>query len=644
MARFLLDWQPRRQLFLGVVACLLIIAVALVWWVHRRSANDAQWMDSLPAQTHDNGYVSSDVCRSCHPQQYASWYATYHRTMTQIATSDTVVGRFDNVTLAAKGHPYRLYRQGEEFWVELDDPDWRPEKTLAELRQLPRRFRLFDGVSQQPPRVQRRVVMVTGSHHQQRYWLASSKGRRLDLLPFAYLIAEQRWVPGAAIFLTYPHVEHGLHEGAWNTNCLACHSVGGQPRPAGSAEQPETQVGELGIACEACHGPGAEHVRANHNPQRRYRLYLSGAPDPTIVHPGRLSAPRSSQVCGQCHAVYRFKQRQRWLHEGSQYRPGDDLEHERHIIRYTTTATEPWLQSWLTGNPTKMEQRFWPDGTIRVSGREYNGLIASGCFQRGDLSCLSCHAMHASDPDDQLRAGMDGDHACLQCHAPYQEQVQVHTHHTPDSPGSRCYNCHMPHTTFGLLRAMRSHRIDSPSAATSATTGRPNACNLCHLDKSLAWTATYLSDWYGAPAVTLHAQAQAVSATLLWLLQGDAVQRAVAAWSMGWEPAQQASGSGWQAPFLADLLTDPYAAVRFNAHRSLQRLPGYADFTYDYVGPEEERRRAKVQALDIWKRERARTLDRTGSSLLIAADGSLLRAALDRLVSQRNDRRIRLAE
>ena len=28
-------------------------------------------------------------------------------------------------------------------------------------------------------------------------------------------------------------------------------------------------------------------------------------------------------------------------------------------------------------------------------------------------------------------------------------------------------------------------------------TGRPNACNLCHLDRTLAWTAKHLEGWYG---------------------------------------------------------------------------------------------------------------------------------------------------
>ena len=47
----------------------------------------------------------------------------------------------------------------------------------------------------------------------------------------------------------------------------------------------------------------------------------------------------------------------------------------------------------------------------------------------------------------------------------------------------------MTATTYGLVKAIRSHLIDSPTVESSLTTGRPNACNLCHLDRTLDWTA-----------------------------------------------------------------------------------------------------------------------------------------------------------
>ena len=98
-----------------------------------------------------------------------------------------------------------------------------------------------------------------------------------------------------------------------------------------------------------------------------------------------------------------------------------------------------------------------------------------------------------------------------------------HTHHTTTSSGSVCMNCHMPYTTSGLLKTIRSHQISNPSVQTTRETGRPNACYLCHLDKSLAWTADVLETWYRTPKPALTGDEQTVAASVLTLLKGDAV-------------------------------------------------------------------------------------------------------------------------
>src|SRR5690606_32987242 len=113
---------------------------------------------------------------------------------------------------------------------------------------------------------------------------------------------------------------------------------------------------------------------------------------------------------------------------------------------------------------------FWPDGGVRTGGREYNGLIDSPCFSHGDpsrqMTCLSCHSMHHSNPDKMLAAGMQTNQACTQCHDEprFSSRIEEHTRHAPGSSGSSCYNCHMPYTSYALFRAIRSHRIDSPQA------------------------------------------------------------------------------------------------------------------------------------------------------------------------------------
>jgi hypothetical protein len=235
---------------------------------------------------------------------------------------------------------------------------------------------------------------------------------------------------------------------------------------------------------------------------------------------------------------------------------------------------------------------------VRVSGREYNGLIESPCYQQGEMTCMSCHQMHQTpgDPralkvwaDDQLKPGMAGDKACLQCHNTYADDIEKHTHHEQNSSGSRCMNCHMPHTTYGLLKAIRSHTVSSPSLRESTEYGRPNACNQCHLDKSLGWTGEHMQKWYGHDVPTLTDDQKTIAATALWLISGDAGQRALAAWSCGYSEARQASDTSWLKPYLTQLLIDPYDAVRFIAHCSLSTLPGMAQLDYDYMASQSRR-------------------------------------------------------
>jgi hypothetical protein len=290
---------------------------------------------------------------------------------------------------------------------------------------------------------------------------------------------------------------------------------------------------------------------------------------------------------------------------------------------------------------------------VRVSGREYNGLIESPCYQRGEMSCLSCHEMHkqVDDPrslkewaNDQLKPGMETNQACLECHQQFAEKIEEHTHHATASSGSLCYNCHMPHTTYGLMKAIRSHQIDSPSVQSSLTTGRPNACNLCHLDKSLAWTADHLDEWYGLAKPELDADTESIAASVLWALRGDAAQRALIAWSMGWGAAQEASGEEWLAPYLAELMDDPYDVVRFISHRSLRSLQGFDEFSYDFMSPQDSRLKAQQRVLKAWKDDREAIAAGRAEAVLFDAAGEPRRTEIERLLRARDMRPVNLAE
>lgn len=155
--------------------------------------------------------------------------------------------------------------------------------------------------------------------------------------------------PGAAIF-----------------RCFQCHSTGPLKLEAGFRIEPH----ELGVQCEACHGPGEEHATS----QRPIR------------NPGKLTAAQLNEACGACHR-----------------RPaaaGDD-----------TNWTDPWN---ARHQPLYLSQ--------------------SACFRKsqGALSCLTCHTAHA--PLSRAAPGYDAQcarcHAkpahrtavagksCVGCHMP----------------------------------------------------------------------------------------------------------------------------------------------------------------------------------------------------------------------------------
>ena len=462
----------------------------------------------------------------------------------------------------------------------------------------------------EPRRCWRALVLVTGSHHYQAFWVEGGEGRELRQFPFVYLLdpalaEEERWIPRRDAFLQPPDALP--HVARWNANCVQCHSVGGRPQ---HAEEPapagtyDTSVVDFGIGCEACHGPGAAHVAHYQSPLTRY----VGRGNPrAIVNPARLDAVRSSAACGQCHSYFVPRDAEDWWSNGfaDSFRPGDDLDGSRLVLDYEVHRGVPALLS------RDLDSVFWPDGTIRVGGREYNGLVKSPCFEAASderrIRCVSCHSMHASDPDDQLAEGMDGARACTQCHTALAERVEEHTHHRPSSPGSDCYNCHMPRTTYALLKGIRSHRITSPRVDTTPGAA-PNACNLCHLDRGLSWTSHWLARWWGGgshqdlatehpateypatehpatehpatehPATEHPADGAPVvepgelPASVTWLLAGNAAQRVLLADALAWEPALAASDAGWQRDALLRALDDPYAAVRYVARQSLRRL------------------------------------------------------------------------
>lgn len=625
------QWLITGATLIGLVA--LGIGRTIVWYEgpYEASLSRLEIESAAPTKKSEGDYVSSRDCRNCHPDAYRAWHDSYHRTMTQLATPGAVVGDFDNVELswlAPPGGPggerrlerYRLSERDGQYWVTALHP----------ISGLPGR--------------DARVVMTTGSHNHQIYWIQNGDQGELINLPFTYLIDQQRWVPRTDSFLSPPDDPFGLVY--WNEVCIECHSTAGRPRLE-AGKPSDTQVTELGIACETCHGPAGPHIAANQSPIQR-RLQREKA-DPSIVNPERLPANRSADLCGRCHSIISYLGTDRWDGHWNEFKPGDKLESRGRLVLRPESrrpAQRRAISEHLRAEgPRFLRDRFWADGGVRVTGRELNDVRASPCYKGGEFSCLSCHSMHGYESaSDQLAPDMDGDAACLQCHESFGDDVSAHTRHAVDSEGSRCANCHMPYTTYGLLKAIRSHRVSSPSIQAERRTGRPNACNVCHLNRSLAWTQTQLARDFAVKPVPLADNERLVAAGPRWIATGDAGVRALAGWYMGWAPARQASGEAWMAPYLAELLADPYAAVRSVASESIRTLPGFGDLEYDYVaakGVVGVTARTRVQ-MDWVRRVKGETTSIPGP---LGITGSEIdRQAWENLMKERNMLPIALTE
>jgi predicted CXXCH cytochrome family protein len=615
-------------------ACLglaLVAAPGAGWWLLGR----ADPPDAAPADWSAVASVPSEACVKCHADHYDSWRRTYHRTMTREATAEYVKGDFDGAVYDYQGLKTRLTHDADGYYMATVDPRW----AMLRARAGPNPQALPP-----PTYLKFRVDRLVGSHWIQECMHRDPSGR-YSRLPVLYHIVEKRWVHSNGAFLT-PDTDDFWAQcrgTAWNDSCLYCHNTGPSKNPvrgpSGQTVGYQTAVAELGIACEACHGPGGEHVRLNHNPARRLALQQAGDGDPSIVHPARLPVPRRDEICARCHGAL-VPRAATW----------DPLTHRdpfiagQELLRYNDFFWSEAEQAVLAGHarpPEMSDGRFWADGTPLTTALEYNGLAKSACYQHGQgtLSCLSCHTMHAGEPNFLLKPGMQTNEACLQCHDGYRNRLTEHTGHAADSPGSRCAACHMPHLVYSLLATHVSHRIEVPDVEVTRRTGKPHACNLCHLDKSLGWTQAQLARRPGRShklQTPLSPEEESVASAVLLLARADARVRVIVAGAFADLAAQQASGTDWFGPLLTRLLEkERYPAVRYLAHRGLRTALGEAAAgPFDYLATPAQR---LAQLRSLRERFDAAPLQRALPYLPLTPGGLPDEAALGRLLEARHD-------
>lgn len=493
----------------------LALVSGLALWVARAARSVDAAVD-----LHEVDHEGSGACARCHPAHAESFARTFHRTMTQeLSEADPLrLAPLDGGRLSYGGHVASFRRDGETMHLVIDE-------------------RAYE------------VVRTVGSHRYQQF-LGRAEDGTLVRLPVAYHMEEQRFFhmneafllpdpPGLDGGAPIATADYDRHVTRWNDNCVFCHNVGPSPGLDPARGTFDTHVAELGVACEACHGPAGEHAALNADPVRRYFLHLGEERDPSIVNPAFLSPERSADVCGRCHGQRITDDVGAFLTGGDPFVPGEDL---------ALYSAPLFIDTTLEGVEV-FGARFWADGTPRLTAYELQGMLLSRCSMEGELTCTDCHGMHEGDPAGQLRPSRVGEAMCSGCHA---IEASAHPERAPHAEVA-CTSCHMPRSVYGLRGAHVSHRIDVPRAVAAAPGVRPDACVLCHADLDAARSPVE----------------PAQGALVGLLLGGDPVQRAVAAEAVGGEirGASDELVRGWLAEVVR---SDPYPAVRAIAWASLR--------------------------------------------------------------------------
>ena len=408
-----------------------------------------------PNRPSPNAYLGSQACESCHKAAYDTWRKTLHVQMTKPIAAARVEGDFA-ARLEAYGRAYSMETRDGRYFISISRNQRPAEKFEVHYTLGARRFQGY---------------------------LSKLPDGRIYVLPVFWHNESSRWVDWKEITPIPDDPDHDLRQ-IWNVTCVNCHATNLVKNFDPATKSYATTWTEMGIGCEACHGPGAGHVAVTtawqKNPSTR-----PSEPDADalrIFAPNQASARQNFDACGYCHGnknnvFFGFK-------------PGD--RYEDYALPFLISQPIP---------PNDLQGDFWPDGRPNRFNRP-QALTVTGCFQRGQATCTSCHRMHGSPNDHALKVPVEADgggltrqsdRLCTQCH----EVSAAHTRHDLDSQGSRCVACHMSDVNWRLITRRRDHTFQPPVPELTARYGVPNACTTCHENKSPEWAARTMDEWYG---------------------------------------------------------------------------------------------------------------------------------------------------
>jgi predicted CXXCH cytochrome family protein len=502
-----------RWKLVGVVSTAVIV-LSVPAWVIRKSGAEVRQSGTAVAT-----FVGRDACRPCHEAAFESWLGSDHDLAMDVATADTVLGDFDGAVFESKGITTTFFMRDGRFFVNTEGPDGE----LADFE-----------------------ITHTFGHEPLQQYLVPFPGGRLQCLSIAWDTDQGEWFDLNPNQIIPP--DDWLHwtrsAQNWNGMCAECHSTNLQKNFDAASNSYKTTWSEIDVSCEACHGPGSDHVAwAEIQPMARPEIDDFGL----VVRTGGVGSREQVELCAPCHS--RRSELGDWDH-----------------------STAALLDSHL---PSVLEEGLYhSDGQILDEVYVWGSFTQSKMYAN-DVRCTDCHDAHS------MKLKFEGNDLCLQCHRADAYDTADHHFHKKihegrPSDGALCVKCHMPEQAYMVIDERADHSLRVPRPHLSQTLGAPNACSQggCHDDKPLRWSVDAYTKWYGlakkphyGPTLAAGREGRPEARDELVRLAGDelypAIVRATALTLLGRYPGVESTRA------FAVALADPEPLMRYTAVNSV---------------------------------------------------------------------------
>jgi len=432
----------------GLIAAIVIVVSLPIYYIYF-----VKNIEETIELKHNSTFVGSTQCRDCHNREYDSWEGSHHDLAMDVANETMVLGDFNNAEFTLHSITSRFYKKDGKFFVHTNGPGG----VMGDFE----------------------ITHTFGWFPLQQY-LIPFPGGRLQTLHIAWDSRDSKWFrvppegpvdPGDWLYWTNAAQN-------WNGMCAQCHSTNLEKNYDPETDSYNTTWSDIDVGCEACHGPGSDHVEW----AEMSEMARPQAPNFELaVQTSNINSRELVELCAPCHS-----------------RRGaiGDYQHTE------TDLLDNFQPSLLT------EGLYFADGQILDEVYVYGSFTQSKMY-RHDVRCSDCHDVHS------IELVAEGNELCLQCHRGAQYDTAEHHFHKQEGEagdailsaegemlfevgtGAQCVQCHMPGRYYMGVDYRPDHSFRIPDPALDAAIGAPDACLRCHVDQDSQWSQQTVNEWYG---------------------------------------------------------------------------------------------------------------------------------------------------